>query len=296
MAHTIASFEKLAREGLYEVIDLHSKRLTSQWKRLVTVINTKQDFEEFHGISDFGLAQVTNELEQVNYDSLRQGFNSKWYPLMRTIGFQVSKQAKVTDQYNKVREPGRKLALALNQTKEFHVAGLFNFGFSTSYLGPDAKSLFATDHPLESGTNSNRLTTDLALDIAAMELMVTELALQKSHRGNPMPVTEGVKLTVPRTLWMLAERLTMSAKLPQSNDNDPNPAGKRMDMSVNDFLSSTTAYFAHTSEASMFLLTRIPMFTEVEYEQDIQGYKTVAGEEYAAGWKDWRGTIASRGA
>lgn len=294
---TITAFPALARVGIKKIWSLFSLEQPNQWKTMVTVIDTKQQYERFQQIADFGYAQTIAEGDPVPYDNLLPGYSKDHYPLMRVIGYNLSYQAKETDIYGKLANPARQMAQSLYETKELHVANLFNNGFSASYLGPDSKALFAIDHPLDSGTSSNRPNSggsalDIELSITALEQGKQELTRQKSHRGKPMPRNGKTNLYVPPEKEMLAARLCAATMLPQTADNDPNIAGRSTTPYVNVNFTSTTAWFLRSTgfQNPLFLLTRQKQDVKVyDVGYDNLSWKFVGFEEYLAGWEDWRG-------
>lgn len=294
----IASFAPLARVGLKDVIDLESKKRTNQWSVIADKISTKQQFERFDQIGDFSYATIAAEMGGVTYDTLDRGFTLDFYPLMRAIGFRISIQASYTDLYNKIKNPGPKLARAMDATMELEVANLLNNGFSSSYTGIDGVALFSTAHPLAATTAANKpSTSEYTLSSTSLELALQERRRQKTHRGKPYPQTGNVKLVVPPELEMVADRIVSSVKLAQTADNDPNVAGRRTTVYVNDYLTSTTAWFLLPKEDNpLFLLTRIPRDVVTKFDEDTLSYKFVTYEEYIRGWFDWRGTWATSGA
>lgn len=294
----IASFAPLARVGLKDVIDLESKKRTNQWSVIADKISTKQQFERFDQIGDFSYATIAAEMGGVTYDTLDRGFTLDFYPLMRAIGFRISIQASYTDLYNKIKNPGPKLARAMDATMELEVANLLNNGFSSSYTGIDGVALFSTAHPLATTTTANKpSTSEYTLSSTSLELALQERRRQKTHRGKPYPQTGNVKLVVPPELEMVADRIVSSVKLAQTADNDPNVAGRRTTVYVNDYLTSTTAWFLLPKEDNpLFLLTRIPRDVVTKFDEDTLSYKFVTYEEYIRGWFDWRGTWATSGA
>lgn len=298
MAQVIASFAPLARVGLKDVIDLESKKRTNQWSVIADKISTKQQFERFDQIGDFSYATIAAEMGGVTYDTLDRGFTADFYPLMRAIGFRISIQASYTDLYNKIKNPGPKLARAMDATMELEVANLLNNGFSSSYLGIDGVALFSTAHPLATTTTGNKpASSEYTLSSTSLEIALQERRRQKTHRGKPYPQTGNVKLVVPPELEMVADRIVSSVKLAQTADNDPNVAGRRTTVYVNDYLTSTTAWFLLPKEDNpLFLLTRIPRDVVTKFDEDTLSYKFVTYEEYIRGWFDWRGTWATSGA
>lgn len=299
----ISNFAALARVGLKKVIDLHSTQQTNQYANIVQVLSTRQEYERFHQISDFPYASVTAEMGGVGYEDLLKGYTKDWYPLMRAIGYRISFQADFTDLYNKIKNPGRKMAQTLQETLELGVANILNNGFTntSAYQGPDGVALFSTAHPLASSTSANTPSTPIALSSTALEQAIQEIRTQKSHRGKPMPVTGKMRMIVPPQLEMLAARITGATQLAQTADNDPNVAGKRCTAYVNDWITSSgTVYpwfiLANQDENPLFLLRRIPRDLITETDIDNLSYKFVAYEEWVTGWMDWRRTWGTQGA
>lgn len=298
MARTIASSPLLARVGLLARVKQYNDKIQKYWPELVgETFNTKQSFEEMLLEGDFGMAPIVDETDPVAYDDFQTPYSKRYYPLMRSIGFQVSKQAKYTDLYGVVAKPARKLALAMNKTKEQKVANVFINATSTTgqYAGPDGKAFIATDHPLASGVGTNRPATDISFGSLAAAQGIQELGLTKSHRGDPSPVTGPFMFVGPYNLMDQAHRVFESQLRAETDHNDKNIVGSMVKrVHINPFFTFTASWFLIDIEMNpVFMLDRIPLGTDEDYDIDHKVHKFTIEEEYEANYKDWRGAWGS---
>lgn len=292
-----------AREGLQRTINLYSEKRPKLYADILGhVMTDNQKYMEVAQVSDFGMATPIAEGTPVAYDDISTPYTKQYSVIMRAIGFKVSEQAKVTDIYGIVSRPAQKIALAMDKTMEQVGANVINLMTSTATanLGPDAKALVATDHPLASGTGSNRPATDIALSAPGLAQAIQELMKQKSHRGDPQPSMGPFNLYVPPDLADLANRIVNARQLQGTANNDPNWAGGRIaKICVNPYFTSATAWALRSTEDAehgLFLLKRIARQTKSEYDINVLGWKVVTFEEYVAGNFDWRGFWGTTGA
>lgn len=294
MARTVQSSPLLARVGLLERVQQFSDKSKKYYPELIgTTYSTKQQFEEMLLEGDFGMAPVVDEGQPLTYDDYQTPFSKRYYPLMRSIGFQVTKQAKYVDLYGIVAKPAKKLAMAMVKTKEQKVANIINNATNTStpYLGPDQAPLASTSHPLQTGVGANRPATDIAFGSLAAAQAIQELGLTKSHRGDPMPITGPFMFYGPYQLMDLAYRVFDSQLRAQTSDNDKNVVGTMVrKVHINPYFTSATAWgILDIDMTPLFMLNRIPLGTDEDYDMDLKIHKFSIEEEYEASFKDWRG-------
>lgn len=292
-----------AREGLQKTINLYSEKRPKLYTDIIGhVLTDNQKYMEVAQVSDFGMATPIAEGTPVAYDDITTPYTKQYSVIMRAIGFKVSEQAKVTDIYNIVSQPAAKIALAMDKTQEQVAANIINLMTSTATanLGPDAKALAATDHPLATGTGANRPATDLALSASALAQAVQELMKQKSHRGDPLPAMGPFYLYVPPDLADVANRIVNSRQQQGTANNDTNWVGGRIaKICVNPYFTSSTAWALRSTENAehgLFMLKRIARQTKSEYDINVLGWKIVTFEEYVCGNFDWRGFWGTTGA
>jgi len=310
---TTAQIPALVKSGLDKTLALAAAEESSLVPKLLgNVISTKEDFWELQSYSELGLAQNMNEAGQAVYDTITLAYNKQFEPIMRQIGFEMTLQAKYKDVYGVVARYSGMLARSMAKTKNFVAANVFNDGFSGSGVtGPDAKTLFATDHPLGTGgTDSNRgddAGTDLALDGLNLETALERIMAQLDHRGLPMFGTGQMprfKLIVNPARFGEAKRVVESAGLQGTADNDKNVMGGMISEIVvspwigwaDQVSGQTDAWFLRADDNSkhgLFMLSGIPLQSEDDKVIDHLAHKFSVFEEYIAGHMDWRGTFGT---
>jgi hypothetical protein len=298
MARVIQASPLLARVGLLDNVKLYQEKIKKYWPELIgETFNTKQAFEEMLSEGDFGMAAIVDEATPIAYDDFTTPFSKRYYPLMRSIGFSVSKQAKYTDLYGIVAKPSKKLAMAMNKTKEQKVANIFINATSTTgqYAGPDGKALIATDHPTASGVWTNRPATDISFGALAAAQGIQELGLTKSHRGDPSPIVGPFMFVGPYNLMDQAHRVFESQLQAENNHNDKNVVGSMVKrIHINPYFTFTASWFLVDIEQNpLFMLNRIPLGTDEDYDMDTKVFKFSIEEEYEANYKDGRGVWGS---
>lgn len=300
---SLLTVTRMAREGLNRKVLLESKNTKKIYPDLVRIINDRQAFAEIQSVGDFGLASPRSEYGQVEYQDFALPYSKQWSVVMRSIGFLVSEESQFVDLYNIVSSDARakRLAKAMDQTKDAVAAASYNLGFSTAAqdLGPDGLPLFSTAHTLATGTAANRPATDLPLSVTALEQAIQELMLQKSHRGNPMPQAGPFNLYVHPLNYFLARRIVETAGQQGVADNDKNVVGGFIARVIPcTYFTSTTAWFlrnANDDDHGIFILNRMPRTVKIDDDIDSWTVKVVTGEEYVRGHWDWRGAWGTTG-
>jgi hypothetical protein len=295
MPRTINQSPLLARVGLLDRVEQYSAKQRKFYPDIIgETFSTKQAYEEMLLEGDFGMAPVVNETSPTPFDDFQTPYSKRYYPLMRSIGFTVSKQAKYTDLYGIVAKPAKKLALAMIQTKEQKVANIINnaTNTATTWLGPDGKPFAATDHPLQTGTGANRPSEDLAFGYLALAQAYQEMGLTESHRGNPMPLTGPFKVFGSFHLMDRINRVIGSPGKADSADRDSNEVAEMVAgrPHINPYFTFTTGWgLIDTTNNPIFMLNRIPLGTDEDYDIVNKVHLFTIEEEYEANFKDWRG-------
>lgn len=303
MAMTTQQMGVLARVGVDRIVknyNEHAEHLYPQF--MGPTFNDHQSYIQVAQISDFSMAGTVNETSGIPFDTWRVVRTKTYAPVMRAIGYQVSEQAKESDLYREAAAPVPKIMLAMDKTKEQVAANILNLGFSTQaeYLGPDGKSLFATDHPQDIGVGRNKASTATAFSISALRSAITDLMNQKSEKGDPFPVMGPFTLVVPPSLSIYAQEVVTATKMPGTPNNEKNVAGGMIEKVVtNPYLTSSTAWFllpAKKVENPLFFLQRVARKSRQEYDIDHLVYKFAVMEEYIGNFLTWRGTWGTEGA
>lgn len=268
--------------------------------KLVKMETTDEQFDEDVLVSPFGLLNTKNEGAGVDYDSMSQGYITRYQQRTRALGYQVSWEARKFKKYLNVVSKGNEfLASSLRETKEVDVAALFNNGFDSNYTYGDGKKFFATDHPSRAGNFSNTLATPSDLSEEALE----ELCIQIKGTNNDRGIKAKIKpllLLVPDDLMFEATRILESQLRVNTANNDVN-AMKSMGLFpegivVNTHLTSADAYFIKTNApegAKMITAVQGEFSNDGAFESGDHKYKIMTS--YAVGVTDPRGYFASEG-
>lgn len=281
-----------------EAYDEHPVEYTA----LFDSYTSRKAYEEDMSISGFGLAQATNQGGSVSYDTMMQGFLTRYSHVKYTLGFIITEEMFDDDQYDVVgRRNARSLAMSMRQTKETVGANVYNRAFNNSYTGGDGLELCSAAHVnFAGGTYANELTTAADLSEASLEQACIDLMDFTNDRGlkiNVMPKT----LVIPTELSFEAHRILNSTLRVGSADNDPNALremGKFTNgIIVNHYLTDADAWFIRTTapDGMKYFERKADSFAE-DNDFDTSNAKFKASGRYSFGWSDPRGIFGSPGA
>jgi len=268
--------------------------------KLLKMETTDEQFDEDVLVSPFGLLTAKNEGAGVDYDSMTQGYVTRYQQRTRALGYQVSWEARKFGKYLNVVSKGNEfLSASLRETKEVDVADLFNNGFDSNYTFGDGKKFFATDHPSRAGNFSNTLATPQDLCEEALEELCVQIKETNNDRGIKARI-KPVLLQVPSALMFEATRILESQLRVNTANNDIN-ALKNMGLFtqgivVNPHLESNDAYFIKTDApegAKMITAVQGEFSNDGAFESGDHKYKIMTS--YAIGVTDPRDYFASEG-
>lgn len=268
--------------------------------KLLKMETTDEQFDEDALVSPFGLLTAKNEGAGVDYDSMTQGYVTRYQQRTRALGYQVSWEARKFGKYLNVVSKGNEfLSASLRETKEVDVADLFSNGFDTNYTFGDGKKFFATDHPSRAGNFSNTLATPQDLCEEALEELCVQIKETNNDRGIKARI-KPVLLQVPSALMFEATRILESQLRVNTANNDIN-ALKNMGLFsqgivVNPHLESNDAYFIKTDApegAKMITAVQGEFSNDGAFESGDHKYKIMTS--YSIGVTDPRGYFASEG-
>ena len=268
--------------------------------KLLKMETTDEQFDEDVLVSPFGLLTAKNEGAGVDYDSMTQGYVTRYQQRTRALGYQVSWEARKFGKYLNVVSKGNEfLSASLRETKEVDVADLFNNGFNSAYTFGDGKKFFATDHPSRAGNFSNTLATPQDLCEEALEELCVQIKETNNDRGIKARI-KPILLQVPSALMFEATRILESQLRVNTANNDIN-ALKNMGLFaqgivVNPHLESNDAYFIRTDApegAKMITAVQGEFSNDGAFESGDHKYKIMTS--YSIGVTDPRGYFASEG-
>jgi hypothetical protein len=297
MSINLAAISKLLQPGLYSLTGQY-KMLPMQWNGVFdTGAPSDKGQESSVETRLFGLAQLQNEGQGVNYDNNagnRYSYNVVHFGV--GLGFIMTRNALKDNLYKDQFRPNTDgLRISFQQTKEIFGANILNFATTANYnnVGGDLLALCSTAHLIDGGTVPNRPTVDVELSEAALEAADGTIGNFKNSAGLKVGIVAR-KLIVPRGLRFVADRILFSEKRVGTADNDEN-ALRRLNLISDsytylDFLTSAKAWFLKTSaEKGLTYTEREPFETDMMTDFDTKSIKACGYERYSFWYRDWRG-------
>ena len=293
MAITSSSFTKALWPGVNAWYGEAYADYQPQWTPIFSQEKSSRAFEEDVGISGFGYAVQKPEGSQISYDTMVQGFITRYQHVVYGLGFTITREMYEDDQYGVIgKKRAKALARSMRLTKDVLAARVLNRAFTSTYTGGDAKELCATDHPnVAGGTWSNELAVAANLSEAALEQMNIDIMKFTDDRGLKIAV-KPKQLIIPPDLVFEAERILKTDGRVGTANNDLNALktmGKVGKIVVNQYLTSTTAYFLQTDvqDGLKYFERRGDQF-DMDNDFDTENAKYKATARYSFGWTDPR--------
>ena len=274
-------------EGKYEMIP-------SQYDKIFTKHDSKLALERTAEMRYLGLANLKTEGGQTTFDNgagERFIYNQEHSEI--GLGYAITRKA-IDDNLYKTQFHPSNLGLieSFQQTKEIYGANILNT--ATTYnaaVGGDGKALIASDHPIDGGSVSNYGTTDLN-ESTLLNSMINIRTNFKDQAGLKV-FARGRKLIVPPQLEPVAIRLTKTELRPGSADNDVNAilstaGGLPEGYMVNDFLTSSSAWFLLTNIDGLSYMERVKFETDMQVDFVTDNLLVKGYERYSFGYYNWR--------
>lgn len=249
-------------------------------------------------VASFGTVPVKAEGAPVQYADMAAGFDATYQADTYELGFKASKEALDDEQEEVVSDAARALGSSLNFAYETDHANIFNNGFSASFVGPDAVSLFSTSHPLiGGGTNANRPATDGDLSVAQLRTALNDIAFTRDDAGKLIHWRPRV-LLVPYNAKWLAMELIGSDLRADTSDNAIN-AFKDDGLRVVawPYLTDVNAFYLLADSGKHNVRTYWRERPNVLHDWDFEtsSMKVKIRSRWKRGWSDYRGVYATSG-
>ncbi len=255
MTINTGAIQSLLRPGLAAVFGDYDM-YPSQWTEIFEKHTSDKAVEIEVETKLLGLAAIRQEGAATQFDDMGQRIITSYVHKYTSIGFIITRQAMKDNLYQS-RFPVQAKALknSMAQTKEVLGASILNNGFSTSFPVGDGSALFATNHPIDTGTYSNTFTTEADLNETSLQDAIVAIQVFQDQAGL-IVMDKPEKLIVPPALQWTANRLMNSQFRTGTANNDISaiynvsaiPEGYR----VNQFLTDTNAWFILTSADNGF--------------------------------------------
>lgn len=274
-----------------------------QYPLYFNVLSTDRSIEQTTQVSGLGTFVNVGEGQNTRYDSAIQGFDKSYIPTDWTLGFKTTHRIMADDKFSIVSKLAKELGKSARETVEIEAANVYNRAFNSSFLGPDGKVLCATDHPLlGGGTQRNRPTTAVDLDIPALEAALTDFRNQVDSRGKKVRLTP-TRLVVPSALEFAASEILMGTMRSDTADHTINAFKNRdgepsLTRSVYDYLTDTDAWFvlAAPDDLEVRFYWREKFETIHDMDFDSRSLKTAGWMCFICGFSQYDGVWGSPGA
>jgi len=302
MAETTGNHPKLLWPGIKKIWGAAYSEHPMEYVDIFDMDKSTMSYEEDVHVTGYGLAPVKPEGQSTTYDSMTQGYTSRYINVAYSLGYIVTREELDDNLYFKKSSVRAKaLAFSGRQTKETVAANVLNRAFNSSYTGGDGVELCATTHTDDvGGTWQNELTTAADLSEASLEDMLVLISNAKNGKNLKIALM-GEKLIIPTALQFEAERILKSSQRVDTANNDINamrskgmlPGG----IAINHYLTDTDAWFVKTNcPEGLKGYQRVAAEFTQDNDFDTDNAKAKFYERYVFGWTDPRGIYGSPGA
>lgn len=289
----------LIKAGIDTVLKIQTKAGKPTYERIGPTINHKQGFYRSRIITGFGDASVVSAGQPVPSDNKLSLYETDYYPLKFAKAYEYDVEADEDDVYGEVGNFAADLSKAMRRRKNKEMANLLNNAFDSNYPIYDAQPLCSTAHPgLGSNTGANRSSVAKAFGALNLEDEMTAMMSQVDPRGENLELEGNMIIHVGNTLWPLASRVVDASGLAQTNDNDPNFAGKYMSVDRQDKMTSATSWFlkmANQDEHGLRMIQFTPYKIITQQEARTVQNLVVVYERYIACVLQWYGLQGNPG-
>jgi len=297
MAMETGNFGQLLEPVLNEIWGLNPASYKEEYSKIFTVKNSKKQTEHTLNMSGFGTMPSKAQGSGVTYAEPLQGFKHSVSHTTFALGFIVTKEMYMFEQYQIINMLPKALRLSGIDRVETDAANILNRAFNSSYTGGDGKELCATDHPAVSGgTFRNELFTAADLSMTSLEQALIDIQAMTTEAGLKGKY-KPVRLICPKELEWTVSQLLKSEKDPGNANNAINPAKGLLPSLKMQWLTDPDAWYIQTDAPNnlVFYWARRPDFTR-DNDFDTENAKFKEVQTYVCTWDDPRAIFGSPGA
>lgn len=230
MATNRAAIGKLLRLGLRTTFGLEYNAIPMEMEQVFETRSSNQAYEEDQNVYGTGWAVVKGEGQSITFDSVGQGYTSRYNHETLALGIEITEEAVEDNLYLRmIPQAGSALATSLKTTQDVRAINVLNNATSASFTGGDGQPLLSTSHPLtgpSGGVGSNTLSAQAQLSEAAIEELLINMRYAKNDRGLPI-VVKPMKIVASAALEFELERILGSVGRVGTADNDLNAIKSR---------------------------------------------------------------------
>jgi hypothetical protein len=280
---------------------IYDQRADEQAMVFKEFTGTPRAYHEEPVLYGFGKAPELPDGMPVTYQSGGVLFIQRYLYLVYGLAFALTKVLVEDGDHIRIGQTyARHLAQSMIETKETLGANILNRAFNASYPGGDGVELVATNHPIASGTFSNKLAVAAAMSQTSVEQLLIQIRNAVDNNGKRIRLIPRKIVTGPSNVFQ-SEVILKSVLRSGTADNDINPVksmGLLADGQANlSRITSTTAWFIQTDAPEGLKLAmrrKLEKSMEGDFETDSMRYKST--ERYNFNWTDPRGVFGTPGA
>jgi phage major head subunit gpT-like protein len=269
------------------------------YSQVFRVETSSRSIEQHSEITGLGNMVEIPEGGDMRYDYSVPGFDKTFVHSQFGLGFKASRLLADDDRFGIIKKLSSELGRSAAETIELAAVSDFNNGFTAgSTAGPDGVALFSTAHPMvKSGaTQANTLSSAADLDIASLELALTDFRLMKDPAGKMIRL-EPKQLIIPAQQEFAAAEMLKGTMRSDTANNTINAFKNRIGMESFDsilvwkYLSDADAWFIRADKEDIDLIfywrERFNVVHEVHF--DSRTIKTASWMRFSHGWSNWYG-------
>jgi hypothetical protein len=295
-----AAHGKLMRLGLRTHFGLQYTKAPMEMEKVFETRTSNQAYEEDVNLFGTGWAVVKAEGQSISYDTVGQGYTSRYVHETLALGVEITEEAVEDNLYLRmIPQLGAGLADSLRVTQDVRAINVLNYASSPAHPGGDGQPLLSTVHPLTGpggGTASNTLAAPAQLSEASIEELLINLRYAKNDRGLPI-VIKPTRIVASAALEFELERILGSVGRVGTSDNEINAIRSR------GYFQGEPILLRHLTNPNFWgILTDVPNglihFTRRALRQknddnfDTGNHKFKVDARDSNGWTDWRKLFA----
>ena len=300
MAVNLSQIKDLLLPGLRGVEGKYEQN-PAQWDKIFKRFNSNMALERTAEMRYLGYAQLKTEGGQTAFDDgagERYVYNQEHYEI--GLGYAITRKAIDDNLYKAQFKPSNLgLVESFHQTKELYAANVLNTATTyDSNAGGDGQALCSSAHPIDGGTVANIPTVAADLNEASLLNAMISIRTNFKDQAGLKIFARGRKLVIPPQLEPVAIRLTKTELRPGTADNDVNAimmtaGGLPEGYMVNDYLTSSYAWFILTNIEGLNYMSRIKFETDMQVDFVTDNLLVKGYERYSFGYSNFRSIYGS---
>lgn len=292
--------------GIRKWVDDAFNALPQLYPEIFHTDTSSRAYEEDEENTGIGYLEERTESSDTPYESMLQGYKTRYTHTLFKKGIKVSKEEYDDDQYRIFKRRSEKLGKAAKRTYDYQAMSVFRNAFNTAKTSyGDAKPLASTSHPRQDGGTSQSNASSTGIQLTDTNLETALLAAQQvvEHKGQIFSVFDGsYTILVPLALRKAARIIVGSDLKSGTANNDMNVykdgsarvIATRWISALAGGLDTQWHLLDDENHMLNFFMREAYNLGE-DYDFDTDTLKVKARTRFSYGWSTWFGTWHSKG-